>query len=236
MITTGITKNISIVASGDLENMPIYSVNRSDKKIALTFDINWAENDNIYSILDILDEYNVKATFFVIGGWVEYSEKNKEELIAIYQRGNEIGNHSFKHPMFTSISKSRMEKELKQTDDVIYKYTGEKPTLFRFPSGDYNKESYNFVTSLGYTSIQWDVDSIDWREDGADAEYQRLKKGIKPGSIILFHNGAKYTCQNLRRIISEYKSEGYEFTKVSDMIYPDSKNTDKNGTQILGEK
>ena len=217
---------------GDVkEEQPIYCVDTEDKVISLTFDVNWAEKDNLESILKILDKYNVKGTFFIMGGWVNYNEENVNKLIAINERGHEIGNHSYKHPGFTKITFEKMKEELSKTDDIIEKYTGKKPELFRFPSGEYNKNCFEKVKGLGYICIQWDVDSVDWKELGADVEYNRVMKKVKPGSILLFHNNAKYTPENLDRIIKELKDQGYEFKPVGEMIYKNDYNVDAEGIQ-----
>lgn len=210
---------------------PIYSVDTEEKVVSLTFDVNWAEKDNLPRILDVLDKYNVKGTFFIIGKWVNDSEENSSKLKEIKERGNEIGSHSYIHPMFTKINYARMQDELRKTDDIIEECTGEKPKVFRFPSGDYNKECLQKVRSLGYMAIQWDVDSVDWKELGADVEYNRVMKGVKPGSIILFHNNAKYTPDNLDRIIKELKEQGYTFKTVGQMIYYNDYSIDKEGRQ-----
>lgn len=224
-------KYIYVSTSGENSELPIFSVNREEKVAAITFDINWAENDNIYGILDILDKYNVKGTFFIMGAWVNYRDENVAKLKAIAERGNEIGNHSYKHPSFSKIDENRIVEELKKTDDTIEKYTGEKPKLFRFPSGDFNKQSLNVVKSNGYIPIQWNVDSVDWKEQGADVEYKRVIDKIKPGSILLFHNNAKYTPKNLERLLEKLTEDGYEFVKISELIYHDETYIDNNGVQ-----
>lgn len=213
------------------EEQPIYSVDTEEKVISITFDINWAEKDNLESILNILDKYNVKGTFFIMGGWVNYSDENVNKLIAIDEGGHEIGNHSYMHPGFTKITFERMKEELNKTDDIIEKYTGKKPELFRFPSGEYNKDCFKKVSGLGYKCIQWNADSVDWKELGADVEYNRVMKKVKPGSILLFHNNAKYTPENLERIIKELQEQGYVFKPVGEMIYKNDYNTDEQGIQ-----
>ncbi|MGN0145284.1 MAG: polysaccharide deacetylase family protein [Clostridium sp.] len=220
-----------VTVSNTTEENPIYSVDTQEKVVSLTFDVNWAEKENLGSILDILNKYNVKGTFFIMGGWVNYSQENIEKLKSINEGGHEIGNHSYKHPSFTKISFDKMKEELKKTDDIIEQYTGRRPKLFRFPSGDYNKDSLNKVRSLGYTCIQWDTDSVDWKEQGADIEYNKVMKKIKPGSIVLFHNNAKYTPENLKRIIEELKKQGYTFKPVGEMIYTNDYNVDAEGIQ-----
>ena len=165
-----------------------------------------------------------------MGGWVNYSEDNVNKLKAIKEGGHEIGNHSYKHPSFVKIGSDRMKEEIEKTNDTIEKYTGERPKLFRFPSGDYNKDAFSKVRNLGYMTIQWDVDSVDWKELSAETEYNRVMKNVKPGSIILFHN-AKYTPEDLDRIIKELKEKGYEFKTVGEMIYSKDYNVDNQGIQ-----
>ena len=142
------------------EEEPIYCVDTNEKVVSLTFDVNWTEKDNLDVILNILNKYNVKGTFFIMGGWVNFSEDNVNKLKSIKEGGHEIGNHSYKHPSFTKISADKIKEEIEKTNDIIEKYTGEKPKLFRFPSGDYNKDAFLKVRNLGYMAIQWDVDSI----------------------------------------------------------------------------
>ncbi len=213
------------------EEEPIYRVDTNEKVVSLTFDINWAEKDNLEVILGILKKYNIKGTFFIMGGWINFSEDNVNKLKAIKEGGHEIGNHSYKHPSFSKIGEDRMKEEIEKTNDIIEKYTGERPTLFRFPSGDYNKAAFLKVRNLGYKAIQWDADSVDWKETSAEVEYNRVMKKVKPGSILLFHNNAKYTPGNLERIIKELKDKGYEFKCVGEMIYQDNYIVDTEGVQ-----
>lgn len=230
----------SIFYSGKAENtigneskiLPIYRVCTQDKKIALTFDVNWAENEYIYEILDVLNESNAKGTFFIMGGWINYTEENLDKLMKINEGGHEIGNHSYIHPSFTKISQERMAEEIKKTEDIVYAATGNKTLLFRFPSGDYNEQAIEFVRSLGYQCIQWDVDSVDYKEAGEEIEYNKVIKNVKEGSIVLFHNNAKYTPKNLKKIINKLTEEGYEFVTVSELIYSDNYYIDEKGEQI----
>jgi peptidoglycan-N-acetylglucosamine deacetylase len=223
-------KNKTIVeVFGVKRILPIYYVDTSDKRIALTFDVSWGK-DNTDKILNILDKYNVKASFFVIGGW---ADENPDKVKEIYKRGHEIGNHSNKHPDMTRISKSRMIEEIDITDAKIRSITGQGTVLFRCPEGMYNDSVVETVLSTGHYCIQWDVDSIDWMEQGADTEYKRVISKVKPGSILLFHNNAAYTPQNLPRIIEKLKSEGYEFVKAGDLIYKDKYHIDYDGRQVM---
>lgn len=209
------------------KKLPIYSVNTTEKKMCITFDVNWGE-DKTKEILDILDKYNVKATFYIIGLWCDdYPEQVKE----IYNRGHEIGNHSNKHPDYTKISKEAIMKDAEIANAKIYELTGEMPKTFRFPSGSYNDLAIDTIAGMGLKAIQWDVDSVDWKALGQQVEYEKVVSKAREGSILLFHSDGKYTPENLSRIIEKYQSEGYEFVKVSDMIYQDEYYLDHEGKQ-----
>lgn len=210
------------------KKIPIYSVETKEKKIALTFDLSWGE-DNTPKILDILDKYNTKATFFIVGAWIDDNENIVKEIV---NRGHELGNHTNKHPDTNKISKEKLVQEILTCDAKIASITGKGTKLFRFPSGGYNDIGVATVESLGHYAIQWDVDSIDWKEQGASLEYNRVIKKTKPGSILLFHNNAKYTPENLPKILEKLQSEDYSFVKVSELIYKDSYYIDASGKQI----
>jgi peptidoglycan-N-acetylglucosamine deacetylase len=210
------------------KRLPIYSVDMEEKKVAISFDASWG-SDKTDSILEILDKYNVKATFFLVGGWCDdYPDKVKD----IAKRGHEIGNHSNKHPNFTTISKDNIIKELEATNAKILNLTGEAPKLFRFPEGAYNDLAVETVENSGLVPVQWDVDSVDWKAYGVDKEYDKVVKSVKPGSIVLFHNDAKYTPETLPKIIEYLQKEGYEFIKLSDFIMKDGFYLDHTGRQI----
>ncbi|MDY4950487.1 MAG: polysaccharide deacetylase family sporulation protein PdaB [Clostridium cadaveris] len=226
-----INMNPSIGVSANNDVHPIYSVDTSEKKISITFDVNWG-TDHTKEILDILDKYDVKATFFVIGKWINYSEDNAKILSEIKSRGHEIGNHSNSHADFTKINKEKIKEEINLTNEKINKITGEDVKLFRFPSGAYNSNAVNMVNECRVFPIQWSADSVDWKEKGADIEYNRIMKKAEPGAILLFHNNAKYTPENLERLIPKLQEEGYEFVKVSDLIYKENFYINSNGKQI----
>ncbi|MBU3100150.1 MULTISPECIES: polysaccharide deacetylase family sporulation protein PdaB [Clostridium] len=213
---------------GAQRKLPIYNVDTKDKKIAISFDASWGD-DKTDEILKILDKYDAKATFFVVGAWVD---QYPGKLKTMYEKGHEIGNHSNKHPMMTTISKEEMIKEIDTTDAKIMDITGKGTTLFRCPSGEYNNLVVETVEATNHYCIQWDVDSIDWKEQGAEIEYNRIIKNAKPGSILLFHNNAKYTPQNLSKILQYLKEQGYTFVKVSDLIYKKNYYIDAAGKQI----
>lgn len=213
------------------EKVPIFSVKKEEKVLSITFDMNWGE-DYTSDILKVLDKHEIKATFFVMGKWAIYPKENMEVLKNIYLKGHEIGNHSYLHPMFSKISKDRMEKEINDTNKVIKEVIGEDIRLFRFPSGDFNSLGVEVVENMGMYPIQWNVDSIDWKNIGEDYEFKRVKDNIKPGSIILYHNTGRHTAKNLDKLLMYLKSEGYSIKTTGEMIFRENYIIDNNGLQI----
>ena len=213
---------------GNQRKLPIYCVDTKEKKIAISFDASWGD-DRTEEILKTLDKYNAKATFFIVGAWID---QYPDMLKKLNEKGHEIGNHSNKHPIMTTISKEKMIEEIAATDAKVMSITGKQTTLFRCPSGEYNNLVIETVESTKHYCIQWDADSIDWKEEGAQIEYNRIIKKTKPGSILLFHNDAKYTPENLTKILEYFKAKGYKFVTVSDLIYKNNYYINEAGKQI----
>ncbi|MGL5634487.1 MAG: polysaccharide deacetylase family protein [Sarcina sp.] len=220
------------IPTNNKDKVPIFSVNTIEKKIALTFDLNWAENDATYEILDLLDKYNAKGTFFVIGRWVKYPDNNEEKIREISKRGHEIGNHSFQHPNFLKINRKQIEKEIVMTEKIIYDITGKGSKYFRFPSGGFTNDAVKQINELGLTSIQWSKDSLDWMNKGLDFEYKNVMKNINAGDIVLFHNNGKYTVKNLDMIIPELQKQGYDFVTIDELLHKKEFFIDENGKQF----
>jgi polysaccharide deacetylase family sporulation protein PdaB len=213
------------------KELPIYSVETDEKKVALTFDAAWGD-DYTLGILDILDKYDIKGTFFLVGFWVD---KYPDHVKEIDKRGHEIGNHSTNHPYMTQISDAEAIKELEVTSDKIEELIGKRPVLFRPPFGDYDDRIVNLCREKGYYVIQWDVDSLDWKELGVQPVVDRVTRNVRNGSIVLFHNNAKYILEYLPIVIERLKAEGYEFVTVSELIYKDNFYIDNTGRQILNK-
>lgn len=210
------------------KELPIYSVKREDKKISLTIDAAWGD-DSTLDILDILDKYNVRATFFLVGFWVD---KYPNQVAEIDKRGHEIGNHSTTHPNMSTLSQEQIIKELSVTDKKISDITKKKPNLFRPPFGDYNDSLINVAKDLGYYTIQWDIDSLDWKELGIEPVIDKVLKNVSNGSIILFHNNAKYIKEYLPIIIERLQNKGFDIVPVSELIYKYNFQMDNSGRQI----
>ncbi len=209
-------------------DLPIYSVEKQDKVIAISFDAAWG-NEDTQDLIDILAQYNVKTTFFVVGGWVD---KYPESVKALSDAGHEIMNHSNTHPHMTQISVDKMKDEIKKCDDKIKAIIGKTPYLFRPPYGDYNDKVIQVAREMGHYTIQWDVDSLDWKELGVDAITTRVSKRVENGSIVLFHNAAKYTPAALPAILKTLQKEGYKIVPISELIYKEEYHIDHTGKQI----
>jgi polysaccharide deacetylase family sporulation protein PdaB len=208
--------------------LPIYSVDTNDKKIAISFDCAWG-NEHTKPILDILDQYDVKTTFFMVKFW---AEKYPEDVLEIYKRGHEIGNHSSTHPNMTKLSSEDMTKELKGAEDAIEKITGQKPIVFRPPFGAYNDSLIEACKANGYYPIQWDVDSLDWKNITTEQIIDRVTRNVKPGSIVLFHNNAEHVEDYLPGILDKLKAEGYKIVPVGELIMKDNYHIDHAGKQV----
>ena len=174
--------------------LPIYSVQRDDRVVSLTFDAAWG-NEDTQTLIDILGKYNVHATFFVVGEWVD---KYPESVKALADAGNEVMNHSSTHPHMAQLSAEQIEAEVNTCADKIKAVTGTRPTLFRCPYGEYNDTVISAINALGMHAIQWDVDSLDWKGLSGDEITTRVLTRVQPGSIVLFHNAAGGTGRDHR--------------------------------------
>lgn len=214
------------VTAGKKE-LPVYSVDRTDNKIAISFDAAWG-GDKTEKILDILDEYGVKTTFFVVDIWVKRFPELVKEIAA---RGHEIGNHSTSHPHMSKLTESKIKEELKGASDSVETLTGVRPTLFRPPYGDYNNRVISVTRADGYECIQWSVDSLDWKNRGAQEIVDRTTKKITGGDIVLFHNDSQYIVQALPIVLESYKTQGLTVVPVSELLLTGQTAVDSQGRQ-----
>ena len=210
----------------DGREIPIYCVDRTDSKIAVTFDCAWNDSD-IDAILDTLDRYNCKATFFVVGDW---AEKYPESLKKIHDRGHEIGNHSYSHKDYTKLNEENLIADMDKCDAIVEQIIGEKPKIVRAPSGGYNNTVVKTCDKRGTPCIQWSVDGIDYGDADPDGIVKRATGITKSGDIILLHNGTEHTAEVLPQILEKLSST-YEFSTVSDMIYKEDFIIDHTGEQ-----
>ena len=219
------------MAAATQRDLPIYCVQKDSKVCSLTFDAAWG-NEDTQQLIDILGKYNIKATFFVVGEWVD---KYPESVKALHDAGHEIMNHSDNHPYFTKLSAEQIKTQLNTCNEKIAAITGVTPILFRPPYGDYNDSVVATVRECGMYCIQWDVDSLDWKDPTPDQICQRVLKLVQPGSIVLFHNAAKNTPAALPSVIEGLIQQGYSMVPVSQLILRDNFTMDHTGRQIPGQ-
>lgn len=225
-----LTGLISVSSNVNGRELPIYSVETEEKKIALSFDAAWG-NDDTKQILDILKKHDIKVTFFMTGGWVE---TYPEDVKAICEAGHDLGNHSENHKNMSQLSEEEKTQELMSVHEKVKELTGVEMCLFRPPYGDYDDAVVLNAKQNGYYTIQWSVDSLDWKDYGKESIIDTVvnHKELKNGAIILCHNGAKYTASALDEMITQLKEKGYEFVPISQLIYPDNYHMDVTGRQI----
>lgn len=207
--------------------VPIYSVETTEKRVAISFDAAWGA-DKTEDILAILDEFNVNATFFLVGFWVDDYEDIVREIDS---SGCEIGTHSNTHPDMVKLSKDSIREELTTSIEKIEKVTGKEVSLFRAPFGSYNNNLLDVTEELGLKTIQWDVDTLDWKGLSAGEMNNRVINKVQNGSIILMHNNSDNILDGLRLILTTLQNKGYTIGSVSDLIYHDNYTIDRNGIQ-----
>lgn len=226
-VIVAVAVSVSALNASD-RKLPIYCVETDKKQIAISFDAAWGADDTD-TLIEILGKYDVKATFFVVGDWVD---KYPEEIKKLSDNGHSIQNHSNTHPYMTKLSTEEMVAQLKNCNEKIAKLTGDTPTLFRCPYGDYNNAVLNATESIDMKAIQWSVDSLDWKDTAtADSIAKRVIEKTTNGSIILCHNDADHTPEALPTILETLKNDGYEFVLIKDLIYKDNYTIKHDGTQ-----
>ena len=213
------------VVSGKRE-LPIYCVNRDDNKISISFDAAWG-GDKTLGILDLLDEYNIKTTFFLVDIWTQKYPELVKEIVA---RGHEIGNHSTSHPQMSKLNETQIAKELNTQADNVLAIAGVRPVLFRPPYGDYNNRVITTARAQGFVPIQWSVDSLDWKNRGAQEIINRATK-VKSGDIVLFHNDSQYILDALPAVLKYYAESGYSVVPISEILLTGETTIDIQGRQ-----
>lgn len=196
------------------EVVPITNGNTERKVVA--FACNVYEGEQVINrMIKILEDKQVKMSFFLGGIWVE---KNSSLVKELYEKGYDLQNHGYYHKRPSTLNKQRHVSEIKDTEELIYNITGLRTNLFEPPYGDYDENTLNIVTSLDYRVVTWSIDTIDWREDATEDIIQnRIKKKLCPGAIILMHP-KEVTANVLGKLIDYLEKEGYEIITVTEMI------------------
>ncbi|MBR5534851.1 MAG: polysaccharide deacetylase family protein [Ruminiclostridium sp.] len=211
-----------VTTAATQRQLPIYRVQRDHKVVSLSFDAAWG-NEDTETLIQIFDQYDVKVTFFVVGEWVD---KYPESVKALHDAGHEVMGHSNDHAHFNALSADEIIADITACNEKIEKITGVSPTLFRPPYGEYDDHVVSTVRGMGLEIIQWDVDSLDWKDYDAATITDRVTSRVGSGSIVLFHNAALHTPEALPGILEYLLQEGYDIVPISQLILPGEYGTD----------
>ncbi len=204
---------VSLVTTSTVINGVYYSGNTESNKISLMINVYWG-TEYLDGMLEILEEQDVKTTFFVGGTW---AVKESDMLKKIYDAGHEIGNHGYTHKDQDKLNAEQNKKEILTTHNIVNELLDVNMDLFAPPSGAYSKTTVEVANELGYKTIMWTRDTIDWRDKDADLIYSRAVKDAKGGDLILMHP-TECTLNALERIIVTLKEQGFQLTTVSDNL------------------
>ncbi|MBQ9114910.1 MAG: polysaccharide deacetylase family protein [Clostridia bacterium] len=224
-ITTGVSVT-SAVATKRL--IPIYSVERSDNKVALTFDCAWGA-DKTKLIMDEIEKNSYKCTFFVTGFWVD---ANKDLVNEINERGHQVANHSENHLHLGEANTQTIATEIDTTSNKIKEIVGTSPLYFRAPFGEYDNGLINALNERQTQCIQWSIDSLDWKGLTGKEIADRVSSKIKSGDIVLFHNNSEHILDALPLIMLTLKNKGLSAVRVDELVYKDNFVINGEGKQI----
>ena len=197
----------------DLESEPIYRGNPQKPMVAFLINVAWG-NEYIPEILKVLNEHQIKATFFFDGSWVK---KNPDLAKMIKEAGHEIGNHAYSHPDLKQRSVAQTKEELQKTNDVIKATLGITPIWFAPPSGSFNEATIQVADQLDMKTILWTVDTVDWRKPATSEMVRRVVSKVENGSMVLMHP-TKPTAEGMERMITDIKAKGLQLGTVSDLL------------------
>lgn len=214
------------------EQMPVCSVNTDVKEIALTIDTAFG-NDKTQELLDILDEYNVKATFFVVGIW---AQENPELLQKIIEAGHEVQNHSMEHARYPDLKVEEILTDAQEAQTLLNEETGKNANIIRLPFGAFDDKTVKILMDNDFIPVKWSVDGQDWKTDDVKEVYNNVMKDVKGGDIIMLQNNTVGAEGALRDIIEKLLDKGYEFKTISELL-PEGKITidDKGRATFLQE-
>ena len=207
-----------IGASATTRQLPVYCVERSDKVVALSFDAAWG-NEDTQMLIDILGKYNVKATFFVVGNYIQTSPDLVKRMAA---EGHTVGNHTFHHPDMSKISDAAsFGQEMRSLENLYKETTGQDMTKFyRPPQGKYSESNLKMAQELGYKTFFWSLAYVDWyvdKQPTATEAFNKLLTRIHPGAIVLLHSTSKTNSEILDELLGKWEAMGYTFGTLADL-------------------
>lgn len=219
--------NTTVQTSTQSKQLPVYSVETKEPNVSLTINCAW-NADDIDKILETLEAQETKVTFFMVGDWIE---KNEEAAKKIHEAGHELANHSYNHPHVNNLSYDKNVEQIKKCSELIQNITGKPSTLYRGPYGEYNDTVINAAKDTNHMTIQWSIDTLDYKALTGEQMWERIEPKLENGNIILMHNGTENTANSLEFIITNIKNKGYNIVPVSELIYTENYTIDNNGMQ-----
>ncbi|PWK12659.1 polysaccharide deacetylase family protein [Tumebacillus permanentifrigoris] len=203
------------VTLNDLGAVPIYRGNPEKKQMALMINVAWG-TEYIEDLLKTLDEFQVKATFFLDGSWTADHPGVAKQIVV---RGHEIGNHAYSHPDMSHLDAGSQRSQITRTNEVIKKATGQTPTLFAPPSGAYNETTVKTAHGQKLRTILWTLDTVDWKKPPASVIEDRVLSRAENGALVLMHP-TEPTRDALRTILQGLQKKGYGLVTVSTLLDP----------------
>ncbi|MFD2700161.1 polysaccharide deacetylase family protein [Paenibacillus shunpengii] len=201
------------VTLDDLGAQPIYRGNPEKKMASFMINVAWG-NEYIVPMLDILDEYKIKATFFLDGSWLKKNEQMAKE---IQKRGHELENHAYSHPNMSQLTTERATLEISKTKSLLKEMLGVENKWFAPPSGDYDQETVELARQQGLKTVLWTIDTVDWKKPSPDSVVAKITKGVEPGSLILMHPTAS-SAGAMRGMIEGITKKGIKLGTVSETL------------------
>ena len=205
--------SVRSLTTANMTNGVYYSGDTSSNNVSLMINVYWG-TEFLDGMLDVLEEKGVKTTFFVGGTW---AVKNENMLKKMVEKGHEVANHGYLHKDHDKLSQNDNLKEISNTHKIVKELSGVEMKLFAPPSGAYNKTTVSCATSLGYKTIMWTRDTIDWRDKNTELIYNRAVKDAKGGDLVLMHPTAN-TLEALPRIIDTLKQKNLNPTTVTETL------------------
>ncbi len=203
---------------------PLVQDSAGVKYIALTFD-DGPSSENTPKLLDALDKYNAKATFFLVGNRIS----NSAEIVKrMHDSGQQIGNHTFDHANLTNLNSEDIVSEIMKTSDLINSITGSRPTLVRPPYGEFNDITNGICKLNGSAVMLWDVDTEDWNNQNIDAVYNHIVNNANDGDVVLLHDLYQTSVDAAIKLLHDLSNKGYKFVTIDELAFIKNK-TIKSG-------
>lgn len=213
LLLTFVPSILKLMASDPNQPKAIYNGNMNEAKVSLACNVFWGE-EYLPEMLDILDRYNVKITFFIGGSW---AKRNPEVLKLIVQHGHELGNHTYSHPHPNALSKEQNKEQIERAEVLIKELTGVKTILYAPPYGEFNTTVLEAANELNYKTIMWSIDTVDWKRPPASVIVSRVMNKMHKGAIVLMHP-TEPTAKALPELIRRIQESGYSIVPVSSLI------------------